>query len=231
MGKEFDSAEFIDRDLEQPESAAERGAARKSGPQAGGFDPRDPNRQQEEVEVYRKRIDELQSEKDKLEKKTLVVEESRRRNLEFRQGRQELMIKLTRGVEILEENHKHREQELKVLDRNISELKERLSIITDLQPSDWSPKEFDNQLTEGLRELENARMEWNRQLTKYPKILRAALTGPEEVILPESVDGTPLERLPLNSHNLKYLCKLGVALTWPLALAILVVGILFLIFN
>jgi hypothetical protein len=231
MGKDFDAAEFIDRDLEQDESASHRPATGRGTPGAHPSNPRDPNAQQEEVEAYKKRISELAQEKERLEKKSLIIEESRRKQLEFRQGRQEMMVKLTRAIEILDENHKLREQELRVMRKNVDELKERLAIITDLQPTEWPEKEFESCLNDALRDLENSRMEWNRQLAKYPKLLRAALSGPEEVILPEAADGTPLEKLPLNGHNLKYLCKLGIALTWPLALAIIVVGILFLIFN
>ncbi|MCD8535013.1 MAG: hypothetical protein LR011_09585 [Verrucomicrobia bacterium] len=228
MGKDKYSADFVDQDLEQGDHTPVGPAP---APSHVTFDPKDPKNLQEEAEAYRKKIQELEQEKEKLHKKTIIIEESRRRQIEFRQGRQELMLKMTRGIEILSEAHKIKEQELRSMNKNIGELKERLAVITDLQSSEWPEKEFESRLTAALIDLEKSRSEWNRQLAKYPKILRSALNGPEEVILPESADGTPLERLPLNGHNLKYLCKLGFALTWPLALAILVVGILFLIFQ
>jgi vacuolar-type H+-ATPase subunit I/STV1 len=228
MGKDNYSADFVDQDLEQGDNTPVRPA---TPPSHVTFDPKDPKNLQEEAEAYRKKIQELEQEKEKLHKKTIIIEESRRRQIEFRQGRQELMLKMTRGIEILSEAHKIKEQELRSMNKNIGELKERLAVITDLQSSEWPEKEFESRLTAALIDLEKSRSEWNRQLAKYPKILRSALNGPEEVILPEAADGTPLERLPLNGHNLKYLCKLGFALTWPLALAILVVGILFLIFQ
>lgn len=231
MGNNFDSTEFIDGDLESSEPAARKVSSSPDSISHVPYDPRDPNNLREEAETYRKKISELQTEKEKLEKRTMMVEESRRKQLEFRQGRQELMVKLTRGIEILSENHKLRQQDLKVLEKNISELKDRLSTISDIQSKDWPDEDFESRLNDALVEIENSRMEWNRQLVKYPKILKSAISGPEEVILPEAVDGTPLEKLPLNGHNLKYLCKLGLALTWPLAISILIVSILFIIFR
>lgn len=231
MGNNFDSTEFIDGDLEKGDSPAQKPDPSDETISHVPFDPRDPNNLRQEAETYRQKISELQEEKTKLEKKTLIIEESRRKQLDFRNGRQDLMVKLTRGVEILDENKKLREQDLRLLGKNIEELKEKLSILSDLNMASWDEAEFDEKLDESLREIENARLEWNRQLVKYPKVLKSAISGPEEVIMPEAVDGTPLERLPLTSHNLQYLCKLGFALTWPIALSILIIFLLFLIFK
>lgn len=231
MGNNFDSTEFIDGDLESNDSPKRKSGADPESPTHIPYDPRDPNNLREEAETYRQKISELQEQKERLEKRTLIIEESRRKQLEFRQGRQELMVKLTRGIEILGENQKLREQDLKTLAKNIDELKERLSIITELNSKDWPEDDFEEKLNESLQEIENSRMEWNRQLVKYPKILKSAISGPEEVIMPEAVDGTPLERLPLNSHNLQYLCKLGFALTWPIAVSIIIVSIFIILLN
>ncbi len=231
MGNSFDSTEFIDGDLDNSNPPKRKSVTDPESPTHIPYDPRDPNNLREEAETYRRKISELQDQKNRLEKKTLLIEESRRKQLEFRQGRQELMVKLTRGIEILAENQKLREQDLKTLAKNIDELKEGLSKITELNSKDWTEEEFEQNLNDSLQEIENARMEWNRQLVKYPKVLKSAISGPEEVIMPEAVDGTPLERLPLNSHNLQYLCKLGFALTWPIAISIIVVSILVLLLN
>ena len=80
------------------------------------------------------------------------------------------------------------------------------------------------ELTRALTTLENARMEWNAARLKFPLLSGAAAAG-AEAAAPKAAPSL------LATASLGQLCKIGFALTWPLALlglAILVVLLLLL---
>ena len=73
--------------------------------------------------------------------------------------------------------------------------------------------------------VENARMEWNTALVKLP-VLSADQAVPGQV---QPVPGeSPIQSL-IRQQNYGELCKLGLALTWPVALTGLAIFLLLLI--
>jgi hypothetical protein len=78
------------------------------------------------------------------------------------------------------------------------------------------------ELTRALTVLENARMEWNSARLKFP--LLAGATGGLQKPLEENSPAPAFQ-----NYSFGQLCRIGFALTWPVALVVLVIGVLMLL--
>src|SRR5689334_4197123 len=99
MGSDYDASEFVDRDFQ----------SHRSPPVASGTGPgllqRAPTREEVDTKVAetQQRLAELKRAQEDLERERVALEETRRRQVEFQTGRQEVLQNLTRGVGLLEE--------------------------------------------------------------------------------------------------------------------------------
>src|SRR5258706_13327671 len=94
---EYDATEFIDTDFQ---------AHKTSSPFAPTNDPlRAPTRDEVDHKVgeTQQKLAELKRAQEDLERERASLEETRRRQMEFQNGRQEMLQNLTRGVGLLEE--------------------------------------------------------------------------------------------------------------------------------
>ena len=94
----------------------------------------------------------------------------------------------------------------------IMDLRDALSKIEAIHDETWTKDNFNVELTRALTTLENARMEWNAARLKLPALSGQAV---------ESAAAAPTSNVaapsPLATHNFRQLCRMGLALTWPLA--------------
>ena len=74
----------------------------------------------------------------------------------------------------------------------------------------WTKENFKVELTKALTAIENARMEWNGARLKFP-VLSAPVKEPAEAQAASPVIS------PFTGKSFPELCRLGLALTWPLA--------------
>ena len=81
----------------------------------------------------------------------------------------------------------------------------------------WTKENFQIELTRALTTIENARMEWNSARLKLP-----VLAGENKPAASVSQNSTPVSA-PLSLADLSFgqLCKIGLAMTWPLLLVAL----------
>jgi DNA repair exonuclease SbcCD ATPase subunit len=183
----------------------------------------DPNRAPTREEVdgkvseMQQKLAELKRVQQELERERAGLEETRRRQIEFTTGRQEIMQQLTRGVGLLEEAEFGARRDAEQMAKTVAELREALSKVQSVQEETWSRDNFPVELTRGLTTIENARMEWNAARLKFP-MLDGAITSAEKVTAPMHA-GPQL----LSPRNYREVCKLGLALTWPAVLAALAV--------
>jgi hypothetical protein len=146
-----------------------------------------------------------------------ALEETRRRQIEFETGRQEIVQNLTRGVGLLEEAEFAARRDAEQMGKTLSDLREAQNKVQTIQEETWTQESYEGELTRALTTIENARMEWNSARIKWP-LLSGTAAGPAELnsapkpVLAQSISG---------SHSFAELCRLGFALTWPLALAAL----------
>lgn len=209
MASEFDPAEFVDGDLR---------TQRPGYTPAAGQPARAPSREEVDSRVAdaQQRLAELKRAQEELERERTALEETRRRQIEFQTGRQEMIHHLTRGLGLLEEAEFNARRDAEQMAKALTDLREALGKVEAIHEETWNKDNFQVELTRALTSLENARMEWNSARLKFP-ILSGA-TAPDQDQSTSEADAAPAL---LASRNFGELCRVGLALTWPVALAAL----------
>jgi hypothetical protein len=207
MAGEYDSTEFIDSDFLSQKSSP--GASAAGSARAPLSD--DVNRKV--VEAQQKLV-ELKRAQEELERQRAGLEEVRRRQNEFQTGRDEVIQNLTRGLALLEEAEFVARRDAEQMVKTVGDFRAALSKVQAIREETWTKDNFQVELTRALTVIENARMEWNSARLKI-----AALAGdtknaaaPLDKTAPAAAVNTPsLAELPFGQ-----LCKIGLAMTWPL---------------
>jgi hypothetical protein len=212
MAAEYDATEFIDTDFQ----------AHKL-PASGGEGLRAPSREEVDRKVVeaQQKLAELKRAQEELERERSTLEELRRRQLEFQNGRQEIIHNLTRGLGLLEEAEFNARRETEQMNKTITDFREALSKIETVREETWTKENFNVELTRALTAVENARMEWNSARLKISALAgeSAKKAEPEKAPAPSPV--------PFANLSFGQLCKFGLAMTWPFLLVGLgVIGLL-----
>src|SRR5260370_1277299 len=163
MAAEFDATEFIDSDFQ----ASHKTPYPPPAGAAGGLS-RAPTREEVDSKVgeTQQKLAELKRVQEELERERAALEETRRRQIEFQTGRQEMTQHLTRGVGLLEEAEFNARRDAEQMTTVLFEFREALKNIELIQKETWTRDSFNVELTRALTVLDNARMEWNAaQLT------------------------------------------------------------------
>jgi hypothetical protein len=206
MAAEYDATEFIDTDFQAHKSPGHVGDSLRA-----------PTREEVDRKVVeaQQKLAELKHAQQELERERSTLEELRRRQLEFQNGRQEIMQNLTRGLGLLEETTFNARRETEQMNKTIADFREALSKVEAIHDETWTKENFNVELTRALTAVENARMEWNSARLKIPALAGEHAKQPE----PQSVPAPAA--LPLANLSFGQLCKIGLALTWPLLIVAL----------
>src|SRR5271154_3296218 len=210
MAAEYDSTEFVDTDFLTHKS-----------PSATPTSASDPLRAPTRDEVDRKVVEaqqklaELKRAQENLERERSSLEELRRRQSEFQTGRQEMIHNLTRGLGLLEEAEFNTRREAEQMVKTIADFRDALTKIETVRDETWTKENFSTELTRALTAIENARMEWNTARLKLPALSPEALKKTEVESAPPTTAASPLTNLSFGQ-----LCKIGLAMTWPLVLVV-----------
>lgn len=215
MASDYDGTEFVDPDFQAhktPQGAASAYA---------GAMQRAPTREEVDSRVAeaQQKLAELKRAQDDLERERSALEELRRRQLEFQNGRQEVIHQLTRGLGLLQEAEFNSRRDAEQMAKEILDLTDALKKVEAVHEETWTKENFNLELTRALTAIENARMEWNGARLKFP-----VLSAPVK----EEATATPAPAAsPLAGMSMPELCRVGLALTWPLAaVALLALGVL-----
>lgn len=212
MPSEYDATEFVDSDFQAAHKAAYSGAA------GAATTNRAPSREEVDSRMgeTQQKLAELKRVQEELERERAGLEETRRRQLEFQNGRAETIQSLTRGIGILTEAEFNARRDTEQMAKTLADFQCALEKVEATNEATWTKDNFAVELTRALTVIENARMEWNSARLKFP-----ILSGE----LPQAAQKTSAKPVQsLTGLSLGQLCKLGLALTWPLALAALLVG-------
>ena len=212
---EFDASEFIDDDFQ----TARKGS---SNPAPASDSERAPSREEVDAKVndMQHKLAELKRAQQDLERERASLEELRRRQMEFTTSRQEMVQHLTRGVAVLEETEFAARRDAEQMAKTLLGLREALVKVETVQEETWTKDNLNTELTRALTTVENARMEWNSARLKFTVLSGEAMQEP--------VDAQPVQAPPqglVRPESYADMCKLGLALTWPIAL----VGLLILV--
>ena len=211
---DFDASEFIDDDFQ----AARKGST--SQLQASDGD-RAPTREEVDAKVsdMQHKLTELKRAQQELERERAGLEELRRRQIEFTTSREEMSQHLTRGIGLLEEAEFAARREAEQMGRALDGLRDALTKVGAIREETWTKENLNTDLTRALTTVENARMEWNAARLKFAVLNGEAAPAPAEA---------PTEPPPsglVRPESYAEMCKLGLALTWPVA----VVGLIILV--
>ena len=214
MPSEYDATEFVDTDFQTHKTLYAAASASAQSQRA-------PTREEVDLKVAeaQQKLAELKRAQEELERERATLEESRRRQMEFQTGRQEMAQHLTRGLGLLEEAEFGARRAAEQMAKTIAELRDALAKVQAIHEEAWTKDNFNVELTRALTVIENARMEWNSARLKFP-----VLSGQPKDPAVESDGQSPASREAglLATRSFGELCKLGLALTWPLAVVALV---------
>jgi len=211
MASDYDATEFIDGDL-QP------GKGLYSAASPTGQLPRAPTRDEVASDLAQKQqeLAAIMRAKEEKERERAALEETRRRQMEFENGRQEMLQNLTRGLGLLEEAEFSVRRDAEQMAKALVDLRDALAKVQAINEQAWTSDNFGVELTRALTTLENARMEWNTARLKFPVL---SGKGPESPNAAPAAEARPSTFL--GDQSFGELCRLGLALTWPVALAVL----------
>ncbi len=201
MAGEYDSTEFIDTDFHAQKSIA---------PTRDDVDRKVVDAQQ--------KLAELKRAQEELERERAGLEELRRRQNEFQTGRQEIIQNLTRGLGLLEEAEFTARRDAEQMVKTLGDFRNALAKVQAIQDATWTKENFQIELTRALTTIENARMEWNSARLKLPALAGEGRTAAAVQENKNSVAGNSFSLADLSFGQL---CKIGLALTWPLLLVAL----------
>ena len=211
MASNYDASEFIDGDFQEHKT-----------PQSGlTHSLRAPTREEvdSKVTLAQQELAEKKRELEECERKRAALEETRRRQMEFETGRQEMVHSLTRGVGLLEEAEFNTRRDAEQMSRTLTDLRDALAKVQAIEEESWTKDSLELELTRALTVLENARMEWNAARLKIP-----VLAGSTTPVAPAAeASAAPLSLTGAQSFG--QLCRLGLALTWPIAAVLLLAGL------
>lgn len=200
----FDGTDFVDADVSPTRT-----------PPAGN---RAPTREELDAQLTgtQQQLAKLKEAQDQLERARAAVEEMRRRRTEFTNGRGEMLQSLTRGIGILEKAEHEARQKAEQMAKSLVGLREALGGVEQLNEQAWTAETWERELTRALTTIENARREYLGACRSWPVLdAKSAEEAGESGRRPDPIQG--LASLPMMS-----LCRLGLAFSWPVAIAALV---------
>src|SRR5580658_6605714 len=128
MSAEYDATEFVDNDFQNSHKAAFSGSVSPAPAPAA----RAPSREEVDSKVgeTQQKLAELKRVQEELERERSALEETRRRQMEYQNGRQETLQNLTRGVELLEEAEFAARRDAEQMARTLADLKDALAKVS-----------------------------------------------------------------------------------------------------
>src|SRR5262245_59375779 len=156
MSNEFDASEFIDDDFQAARKAPSGVAANPFAVPAGEAS-RAPSREEVDSKVgeTQNKLAELKRIQQELERERDALEETRRRQLEFTAGRQEMVQNLTRGVGLLEEAEFAARRDAEQMAKALAELREAQDKVQAIHEETWTKDNLHVELTRALTVVEN----------------------------------------------------------------------------
>lgn len=215
MASQYDPSDFVDSDLEVARSAQDPGGS--FGPGMAPVAARPPTQEELDAKVNAtyQRLAELKRAQEALEREKSALEEARRRQAEFQNGREEMIQNLTRGIGLLTESEFNARRDAEQMAKTLVDFRSALAKVQDINPDSWNQENYNVELTRALTTIENSRMEWNSSRLKFP-----VLAGGEG----EADRGKPDRKnalAALEGMSFLELGKIGLALWWPLMVAML----------
>lgn len=184
-------------------------------------------RAQAQLEALRHRQDEIQLQKDRLER-------IREKQSSFQSARSELISDLEHALEVLERNLLESEQLMENYSRTRECFNQHLGIISSLRSEDWNREQLENELDRATDFIDEARHEYAQAVTHLERIAEnhseypAISSGSEPLNrFDDNGQGTPLA----TPRNFLYWLRSGFAFTLPIMIFGLISFLILTFFN
>ena len=127
------------------------------------------------VLLAQQRLTSLRKEADDIEREKHALEDLRRKQQEFMQGRTEMMDRLSRAVALLdrEATDSRRKIEQMIVMREC--FAEHMEAVHGLAPEDWSRQNLAQELSRALCVIDDAKMEYDRSMTRLQAFTQAVV--------------------------------------------------------
>lgn len=226
MASTLDPADFVDTEYQDGRRSAPAPAVTTGAALTQSASQRAPTSEELAAQVtdVQSELARLKQAQEQLERERAALEETKRRQAEWKTGRDEMLHSLTRGIGLLEEAEFAARQEAEQMAKTVAGLRDALGKVQAVSEESWTSENFQVEMTRALTTLENARMEWNSARLKFP-----VLNGQPAETAPAAA---PLQRPAapaLAELDFLSLCRLGLALTWPLAVGLVVLVVVLLL--
>jgi len=200
----FEGTDFVDTDYSGPRTSPPPGRA--------------PTREELDAQLTgaQQQLAKLREAQEQLERTRAAVEETRRRHANFTAGRGETLQSLTRGIGLLEKAEQDARRDTEQLARTLEGLRAALGEVERLNEQLWTSETWEQELTRALTTIENARLEYQSASRKW-LVLEGKTAG--HTATPSGSSAAPWNSLPLGQ-----LFRLGLALTWPVVLAMILLA-------
>src|SRR5579864_4851427 len=137
---DFDPADFVDDDFQARKA--------QSAPAGAASSPRAPTREEVDTRVVdaQQKLAELKRAQEELERERAAPEETRRRQMEFQTGRQEMIHNLTRGLGLLEEAEFTARRDAEQMIKAIADFRDAMEKIQSVRDETWTKENFQMEL-------------------------------------------------------------------------------------
>lgn len=176
-------------------------------------------RAMQELEILRKRQEQLELEKRQLE-------EFKTKSEEFERGKREVIAGIKRSLTAIERDEIETQRMQEMLDTTRNRFKSMLNDLEDIKEQTWSEENIREELTRALGVIEDARIEYNKSMAKIETLKSEKAGGvPTTSVSPMMFEesSSPLDF----DKSFAHWFKMGLALSLPLIITLVVLGFIY----
>lgn len=174
----------------------------------------------EQVVTAMQELERLRTRQESLEKEKRDLEEIRRKQEEYERGKREMIERLNQSLLTLEKDELQASRLSELLGATRKRFKSLLADVQGLNDEVWPEEQFRDELNKALTVIEDARMEYNKSMTRIDTLGGPGKPGSAEhhpVIFEESRFSSEPEK------SFGYWIKVGFAVSLPLIVVIIAV--------
>jgi molecular chaperone GrpE (heat shock protein) len=179
-----------------------------------------------ELQEQQERLLELKRQQEEVERRKRELEELNKRRSELASGQKLLRERLTRAITVLERSEYEARKEIEQLQITRETFTEHLAQIEAINPAGWTPEVMDEELTKALSKVDHAQSSYNQSRAKIDALSgRDIDDGSSTVDNDSDGDSSGVEgNVPFTELVVR-----GFALTLPLILVLLGIGLLIIV--
>ncbi len=143
------------------------------------------------VHLAQERLSRLRKETEQIEREKQQLEELRRQQQSFLQGRTEMTERLSRAVAFLDRETQDCRRKVEQMIVMRDTFADHLESVNALTPEDWSRQDLQVELSRALSVIEDAKLEYDRNMTRLQAMTQAAPV-PTRQESPEKASALPM---------------------------------------